>query len=43
MNLSVRRWGEALLDLSGSYRAAFDTAVPHARQAADPYLRGETS
>ena len=29
------RW--AVLDLSGSYRAAFDTAVPHARQVADPF------
>lgn len=30
------RW--ATLDLSGPYRAAFDTALPHARQVADPYL-----
>ena len=26
-----------MLDLSGSYRAAFDTALPHARQVADPF------
>ena len=29
------RW--AVLDLSGPYRAAFDAAVPHAREAADPF------
>ena len=29
------RW--AALDLSGPYRAAFDTALPHARQVADPF------
>ncbi len=29
------RW--AVLDLSGPYRAAFDAAVPHARQVADPF------
>ena len=29
------RW--AVLDLSGPYRAAFDTAVPHAAQVADPF------
>ena len=29
------RW--AVLDLSGPYRAAFDTALPHARQVADPF------
>ena len=29
------RW--ATLDLSGPYRAAFDTALPHARQVADPF------
>ena len=29
------RW--AVLDLSGPYRAAFDTAVPDARQVADPF------
>ena len=29
------RW--AVLDLSGPYRAAYDTAVPHARQVADPF------
>ena len=29
------RW--AVLDLSGPYRAAFDTAVPDAAQAADPF------
>ena len=29
------RW--AVLDLSGPYRAAFDTAVPAARQVADPF------
>ena len=29
------RWG--VLDLSGPYRAAFDTAVPDARQVADPF------
>ncbi len=29
------RWG--VLDLSGPYRAAFDAAVPHARQVADPF------
>ena len=27
----------AVLDLSGPYRAAFDTALPHARQVADPF------
>ena len=27
----------AVLDLAGSYRAAFDTALPHARQVADPF------
>ena len=29
------RW--AALDLSGPYRAAFDTALPHAQQVADPF------
>ena len=29
------RWG--VLDLSGPYRAAFDTAIPDARQVADPF------
>ena len=29
------RWG--VLDLSGPYRAAFDTALPHAKQVADPF------
>ena len=29
------RW--AVLDLSGPYRAAFDTALPHAKQVADPF------
>ena len=29
------RWG--VLDLSGPYRFAFDTAVPHAGQVADPF------
>ena len=29
------RWG--VLDLSGPYRAAFDAAVPHAAQVADPF------
>jgi transposase len=29
------RWG--VLDLSGPYRAAFDTAIPHAAQVADPF------
>ena len=29
------RW--AVLDLSGHYRAAFDAAVPHAKQVADPF------
>ncbi len=29
------RW--ATLDLSGPYRAAFDTAIPHAEQVADPF------
>ena len=29
------RW--AVLDLSGPYRAAFDTALPHAHQVADPF------
>ena len=29
------RW--AVLNLSGSYRATFNTAVPHTRQAADPF------
>ena len=29
------RW--AVLDLSGPYRSAFDAAVPHARQVADPF------
>ena len=29
------RW--ATLDLSGPYRAAFDTALPHAAQVADPF------
>ncbi len=29
------RW--AVLDLSGPYRAAFDAAVPHAEQVADPF------
>ena len=29
------RW--AVLDLSGPYRAAFDTAIPDARQVADPF------
>ena len=33
--LTEIRW--ATLDLSGPYRAAFDTAVPHARQVADPF------
>ena len=27
----------AALDLSGPYRAAFDTALPHAKQVADPF------
>ncbi len=27
----------ATLDLSGPYRAAFDTALPHAKQVADPF------
>ena len=27
----------AVLDLSGPYRSAFDTALPHARQVADPF------
>ena len=26
-----------MLDLSGPYRSAFDTALPHARQVADPF------
>ena len=26
-----------MLDLSGPYRAAFDTAIPHAGQVADPF------
>ena len=29
------RW--AVLDLSGPYRAAFDAALPHAKQVADPF------
>ena len=29
--------GWAALDLSGPYRAAFDTALPHAQQVADPF------
>ena len=29
--------GWAALDLSGPYRAAFDTALPHAKQVADPF------
>ena len=29
------RW--AVLDLSGPYRAAFDAAIPHAEQVADPF------
>ncbi len=29
--------GWAVLDLSGPYRAAFDAAVPHAKQVADPF------
>ena len=33
--LSGVRW--AVLDLSGPYRAAFDTALPRARQVADPF------
>ena len=33
--LAQIRWG--VLDLSGPYRAAFDTALPHAEQVADPF------
>ena len=32
---SAIRW--AVLDLSGPYRAAFNTALPHAKQVADPF------